>query len=323
MVTTVESTLTYDQARDWALDALGFGGACPVEPEIVEVLMSNCLGQVYSQVWNNKYYQNIWNFEVKAGLCYVQIPNPDYDPEIEDSEEFIEACTGDIFQPMYRIVNKLERDSDCKELWEADCFPTKCDPVAVNGSSNTTTSYPTKEELVTKWEDKGKIKEVTQTSVLGGYEEIKPKVNARCEWYCWGDKFVISPASTTDQTFTMYGYRRLDATLYVVDDVDPNKIIWQKVDLPEEFQTAFQKCLLGFLYAQCGDTDLAREWLRIASDEINAIVQMNDGQATDRTPNNDDGLPCYMNGGARREGHCPPPRFHFEELDGDLQRGIW
>lgn len=299
--------LTFDEVRDYVLDAAGFTGACPVEPEVLDVLMLNCLGQIYTQIWDDKHYQTIWNFDIVAGNCTPV------------DAEGNPICTGDIFDPMWRIINKIERDRDCKELYEASCYPSKAKKASVEPTDEND-GYPTKEELVTKWKDVGKVKQVTQTSVLTGNQSLA-SVTTRCEWFCWGDEFLVTPASSSDESYTIYGYRKVKQDLFLEDPQDPNKIIWQAVDLPEDYHTAYQKCVLGFFYNLCGDTDLAREWLRIASDEINAIKGLNDGELTDRVPE-DDG-PCYMNGGDRREPYCPPPRFHFEELDGDLPRGNW
>jgi len=318
----VEETITFDQVRDWVLGSLEFTGACPVSDEVIEVLLRNCLGQVYSQVWDHKHYQHIWKFDVPAGECNVLIQDCDEngDPifDAEGSPVLVNATTDQIFDPLWRIINKLQRDSDCKELYEADCYPSKCEPQDVPGQE--AMEYPAKEELVTKWQDRGKIKEVVHSTEVT-YEVLQKRNGQRCEWFCWGDEFLVSPASTTDQSYTMYGYRKLQTTLKVVSEDDPNKTIWQLVDLPPEFLTAYQKCVLGFMHLQCGDQVNAREWLRIASDEINEILNLNDGENMDRTPV-DENLGCVMNGG-RVQPFCPPMRYHFEDLDGDLQRGRW
>lgn len=314
MASNSELTLTFDKARDFALDLVGFSGSCPITPEVINVLMLNCLGQMYTQIWDHKRYQHIWNFDILATECAPQGP-------ADENGETADLCTDEIFDPRWRVLNKIERTRDCKELYESDSFPSVAKKVKVVESDDDGDGFPTKEELVTKWEDRGKVKQVTQTSVLTGNQALTGPT-ARCEWYCWGDRFLITPPQAQDETYTVYGYRKLNRTLFTVPEGEPNKIVWQHVDLPEEYHTPFQKCLAGFILAQCGDSDGAREWLRIASDEVNAITTLNDGKSMDRVPENSDG-PCYMNGGARPEPYCPPPRFHFEELDGDLPRGIW
>ena len=107
------ATTTYDQVRDWVSEAAGFDNANPLEIELVNVLMLNALQQVYAQVWDHRFYQYEWQFDILAG---------DYVPETSPG---VPGTSSTIFDPMFKVINKFMQVSDGAELWEAESFPAQ------------------------------------------------------------------------------------------------------------------------------------------------------------------------------------------------------
>jgi len=102
---------TYDEVRDWALDAAGFGTnneiPCPVDPEVIDTLMLNGLQQVYAQVWKDRAFQATWDFTIPANAEQVA-----GDPALDV-----------IFDPMYKVLERIVRVRDFKAVYEGADFP--------------------------------------------------------------------------------------------------------------------------------------------------------------------------------------------------------
>ncbi len=221
---------TYDYVRDWALDAAGFGSnsavACPVDSEVVDGLLLNALQQMYTQVWQDEHYQQTWQFTIAAG---------DEQPKLAN----VVLSMDQIFQPRFKVLERMVRQRDHKLLYECPDFP-RLGAAAVNA---------------------------------------EPQV---LEYSKWGTDLAVTPPSTQDEDYQVFGYRELNRTIFTV--TQPNDLVtWQIVDLPDEYVEIYQKIVLGFLLVACREQQLGQHWLSVASDELRAILDTNGGSDKKRS----------------------------------------
>lgn len=106
---------TFDAVRDEALKALGMSGASPLEADVLNSLMLLGLEQLYTQIWDWPTYQHVWEVTIDAD---------DYAP---DTVEGTPDTVAQIFDPMYRIIHKVWRTRDHKELLPASSYPEPAD----------------------------------------------------------------------------------------------------------------------------------------------------------------------------------------------------
>jgi hypothetical protein len=154
---------TYDKVRDWALATGGWGSLCPVPNEIMDALLLDCLQTIHTQIWDHSKYQTTWSFQIGADDYFV------------DAGGSVPAITTAIFNPMFAVVNKIQRRRDHKELYRAESFP-----------------------------------KVPRNGVVVASEAEPDKL----EWFTWGDEFVVSPPSTTVEDYDAFGYRILNRSIF-------------------------------------------------------------------------------------------------------------
>jgi len=152
------------------------------------------------------------------------------------------AITNDVFNPMFAVLNKIQRRRDHKELYQAESYP--------------------------------KIPRASLDTPLDS--EAEP---TRLEWFTWGDEFVISPPSTGVETYDAFGYRILNRSIWTY--VSPTTT-WQEVDLPDAYIETYGKCVLGFLLTATSDHAGADQWLRAAADELQSLAGLNSGNLMNR-----------------------------------------
>jgi hypothetical protein len=223
---------TYDRIRDWALDVGGWGTTCPVPAEIMDTLLLDCLQTIHAEIWDHDKYKAKWSFTIAIDDYFVD--DGSGSPEI----------TTNIFSPMFKVLNKIQRRRDHKELYNSESYPKI--PMAGLDTPIESVAEP-----------------------------------ARLEWFTWGDEFIVTPPSTNIEIYDVTGYRILDRSIWTYSAPTTT---WQSVDLPPEYIESYQKCVLGFLLTATNDHESARKWLQATSDGIASELRLNGGNVINRAP---------------------------------------
>lgn len=151
-VTPPGGATTFDKVRDEALRTLGMSGAAPIEQDAVNSLMLLGLEQIYTRIWQWHHYEELWTVTIPAS---AHVPSG-------------ATTVSDIFDPMYRVIDRAFRNSDSKEL------------IPSVGHENLEVTYPDDDDNPAtirwrRWDDKFEIfpSPATETTfTFAGYREI-------------------------------------------------------------------------------------------------------------------------------------------------------
>jgi hypothetical protein len=116
-----------------------------------------------------------------------------------------------------------------------------------------------------------------ETQGLERLDSLSPEPGPPERYSLWNGVVRLYPKPDQNYLMEWMGYRNVDTRLHTKHRVRT----WLPVDLPPLYHTAFSQAVLALAYLDNEDQGLYRQWLALASSELDSIARVKD--AGDRT----------------------------------------